>query len=123
MAVHVRTVGGLKVTNGDAVTGAPHLGVLSRHVGVVDDDLDVGTASDHQGTLSHVEAPPVIRDQPWLTFSAQEFGLDLQVSRFDVIVDEDLDLDRTDETESLTDGVLANGLFELAHQRLLESVE
>src|SRR5665213_2675323 len=123
MPVHERSVGRLKVTDGDAFARAPDLGVTSRHVGIVDHDLNIGASTDDQRALPHVERTTVVHDQSGLTLAAQEFSLHFEIAGLDVVVDEDFDLDGTHEAEPLADGVLAHGLFKLTHQGLLKALK
>src|ERR1700691_2738274 len=119
MPVHVRSVSGLQVSNGDPFTRSPHLGVLTRDLGVIEHDLDVGAPTDDERQVSDVKGTTVADDETRLALATHEVRLYLDVARFEVVVNEDLDRDRPDEGVALRERVLSHGLFEFAHQGLL----
>src|ERR1700678_3470188 len=113
MAVHVRSVGGLEVANRYSFARAPHFSVLTRNVGVVHDDFDVRAAPDDQGQVGNSEGTTVAHNQARLTLAPQKVGLHLDGTGLEVVVNEDLNLDRAHEDVALTECVLPDGFLEL----------
>jgi len=112
-----------KITNRDALTRAPHLGVLARDVRVVHHHFNIGTAPNNQGEITQREGPAITGDQPGLTLAADELRLHLYGARLQNVVDEDLDPHGPDKGVPFGQRVLAYRLFEFGDQRLLEAFE
>src|SRR5436190_2058239 len=62
-AVDQRPVGGSHVRHRPAPLGGANLGVAAGHVGIVDHDVAVAAAAQHEPAAPHHDAPPVQHDQ------------------------------------------------------------
>jgi hypothetical protein len=55
MPVHKRSIGRLEISNCDAFARAPHFGVSTRHVAVINHHVNFGASTDDESTITDDE--------------------------------------------------------------------